>query len=160
MSVRDRLLVATAALAFVASLVLPVSADAQADAVRKLVGEDYDRADNARNLTAKMQLYASDAVLMPPGQTAVVGQQAIRAWHQALYEREGFQGASTVEEVETFGDWGFARGKYSGVVTSKTGGKASRVSGNFLVVVRRQADGAWKIAREIWTQDSAKPGTE
>ena len=136
---------------FLVLFVLPVSGQAQADAIRRLVSEDYDRADNARDLAAKMRLYASDAVLMPPREGPVVGQQAVRVWHQAAYEREDFEGSSTVDEIQTFGEWGFARGQWSGVVTPKGGGQSSRIAGSYLCVVRRQADGTWKIAREIWT---------
>ncbi len=136
---------------FLVLFMLPVSGQAQADAIRRLVSEDYDSADNARDLAAKMRLYASDAVLMPPGEAPLVGQQAVRVWHQASYDREAFEGSSTVDEIQTFGEWGFARGQWSGVVTPKAGGQSSRIAGTFLVVVRRQADGTWKIAREMWT---------
>ena len=44
---------------FLVLFVLPVSGQAQADAIRRLVSEDYDRADNARDLAAKMRLCLS-----------------------------------------------------------------------------------------------------
>ena len=150
MSNSTRSLVAMSA-SLAALFLLPVSGHAQADAIRVLVSEEYDRAESARDVAAKMQLYAADAILMPPGEEAVVGKDAIRAWTEASYERETFELTSTVEETQVFGEWGFARGHWSGVGTLTAGGGSSRRSGEYLVIVRQKADGTWRIAREMWT---------
>ncbi len=150
MSNSQRSLVAMSA-SLAALFLLPVLAHAQADAIRALVSEEYDRAESARDVAAKMQLYAADAILMPPGEAAVVGKDAIRAWTEPRYERETFEGTSTVEEIQVFGEWGFARGHWSGVGTPTAGGGSSRRSGEYLVIVRQQADGTWRIARDTWT---------
>ncbi len=154
MSNSQRSLVAMSA-SLAALFLLPVLAHAQADAIRALVSEEYDRAESARDVAAKMQLYAADAILMPPGEAAVVGKDAIRAWTEPRYERETFEGTSTVEEIQVFGEWGFARGHWSGVGAPTAGGESSRRSGEYLVIVRQQADGTWRIAREMWTTTRA-----
>jgi len=151
---RDRLRpVVAASLGLVALLMAPEIAWTQEDVIRKLVGEDYDKAMNAGDVSAKMRLYTADAVLMPPEGSAVSGQQAIRVWHEANFKKETSQGVSKVDEIQIFGQWGFARGTYSGTVTSRAGGQRSSISEKGLVVVRRQADGSWKIACDIWNQE-------
>jgi uncharacterized protein (TIGR02246 family) len=145
--------VVVAGLGLVALLMAPEIAWTQEAAIRKLVGEDYDKAEKAGDVSAKMRLYTADAVLLPPKGPAVSGQQAIRVWHEAIFKKETSQILSKVDEIQTFGEWGFARGTSSGTVTSKAGGQRRKSTEKWLVLVRRQADGSWKIARDIWHEE-------
>ena len=147
-----RRMVVAASLGLVALLMAPEIAWTQEDAIRRLVGEDYDKAMDAGDISAKMRLYTADAVLMPPEGSAVSGQEAIRLWHEALFKKATSQGVSKVDEIQILGEWGFARGTYSGTVTPRSGGQRSSVSEKWLVLVRLQADGSWKIARDIWNE--------
>jgi uncharacterized protein (TIGR02246 family) len=133
------LLVATAGTAF-----------AQQDDIRRLLVDEYTQAETSGNVEAKMRLYMADAVLLPPDGDAIVGYQAVREWHQAAYARSSMkQLSTTVDEVQTFSNWAFARGSWSGTIAS-TGGQSKEEAGKFLVVLRRQPDGgSWRIVREI-----------
>ena len=142
------LLATTAAFAVLVLIPLPVHAQADA-AIRRLPIDDWCKAEADRNIEAKMRLFTQDAVLMPPGEPNIIGQQAIRAWHEATWKGTKYQCSGTVEEVQVFGDWGLARGTFSGVLTPASGAPR-RDSGKFLNIVRRQADGSWTIARAIW----------
>ena len=64
---RRRSLVA-ASLGLAALLIAPEIAWTQGQevAIRKLVGEDNDKAEKAGDVSAKMRLYTADAVLLPP----------------------------------------------------------------------------------------------
>ena len=131
----------------------PLAASAQDDAaIRRLPIEDWCDAEAARDMEAKLKLFTTDAVLMPPAESNVIGQEAIRAWHEKIWEGTTDQCSGTVEEVETFGDWGMVRGTFSGESTAASG-EGRPYSGKFLHVVRRQADGSWKIARGIWNSN-------
>ena len=127
----------------------PAWAQAEA-AIKRLPVDDWCKAEGARDLDAKMRLFTADAVLLPPGAERVVGQQAIRAWHEAAWKGNKYQCSGTVDEVQVLGEWGFARGTFSGVLTPTNGAAPARDSGKFMTVVRRQADGTWKLARVIW----------
>lgn len=128
----------------------PIPARAQADAdLRRLPIDDWCKAEAARDMNAKLRLFTADAVLMPPGEPTVTGQQAIRAWHDKAWKGTTYQCSGTVDEVQVFGDWGLVRGTFSGVLTPASGAP-QRDSGKFLNVARRQADGSWKIAHAIW----------
>jgi len=152
--------VVAASLGLVALLMAPGMAWTQDAAIRKLVGEDYDKAENAGDVSAKMRLYTADAVLLPPRGPAVSGHQAIRVWHEAIFKKETSQILSKVEEIQTFGEWGFARGTSSGTITSKAGGQRRNSTEKWLVLVRRQADGSWKIARDMWNEGPEPPNSD
>lgn len=127
------------------------SAFAQQDDIRRLLVDEYSQAETTGNVDAKMRLYMADAVLLPAEGEAAVGYQAVREWHHAAYARSSTSQLSmTVDEVQTFANWAFARGSWSGTITSKTGGGPKEEAGKFLVVLRRQPDGgSWRIVREI-----------
>lgn len=152
--------VVTALLGLATLLMAPETGWTQEDAIRKLVGEDYDKAMAAGDVSAKMRLYTADAVLMPPEGPVVSGQDAIRLWHASFFKKGTSPGVSKVDEVQVFGEWGFARGTFAGTVTQRPGASPTSVSEKWLVVVRRQGDGSWKIARDIWTQEPQSDKTK
>jgi uncharacterized protein (TIGR02246 family) len=127
------------------------NAFAQQDDIRRLLVDDYTQAETAGNVDAKMRLYMADAVLLPADGDAVVGYQAVREWHEAAYARTAMtQLATTVDEVQMFSNWAFARGSWSGTIASKTGAQSKEEAGKFIVLLRRQPDGgSWRIVREI-----------
>ncbi len=131
--------------------------DVEADAaIRRLPTDDWCKAEADRDIEAKLKLFTTDAVLMPrAGYANVIGQQAIRAWHEQEWEGTKYECSGTVDEVQVFGDWGMVRGTYSGLFTPASGAPR-RVSGKFLCTVRRQADGSWKLAHVIWNSDSRR----
>ena len=133
------------------NLLAATAAFAQQDEIRRLLTEQYEKADASGNVDLKMRLYMADAVLMPPDGTAIVGYQAVRNWHQATYARTASQLSPTVDEVTMLGDWAFARGSWTGTITPKAGGEAKHETGKFVILLRRLPDGgSWRIAREMW----------
>lgn len=131
--------------------ITPQAASAQDEAaIRRLPIEEWCRAESARDLDAKMALFDQDAVVMPPDGQNVVGLSAIRAWHEAVWKESKYECSGTVDEVKMMGDWGFALGTFSGLTTPMNGGTPTQGSGKFINLVRRQADGTWKLARVIW----------
>ncbi len=119
-------------------------------AIRKLTTDDWCSAEAARDLDAKLRLFTADSMLMIPHGQSVVGQQGIRAWHEARWQENTYECSGTVDEVQVQGDWGFARGTFTGVSTPTSGGAPIQSSGKFICIVRRQADGSWKLSRVIW----------
>ncbi len=127
-----------------------LSADA---AIRSLPVDDWCKAEADRDIEAKMKLFTTDAVLMPPGRSDVIGQQAIRAWHEKMWQGTQYQCSGTIDEVQVFGDRGMVTGTFSGMFTPASGAPR-RDSGRFVNTVERQADGSWKIARGIWNSEN------
>ena len=102
---------------------------------------------------ALLSLYAEEPVLMPQGQPAIVGKDAIRAAYQAVLKEVVIKSKGALMEVETSGDWGYFWSTYTLTATPKAGGRPIRSKGKSVFIVKRQPRGAWKIARLIGNSD-------
>ena len=49
-------------------------------------------------------------------------------------------------EVRILGDWAYSHGMYTFDLVPKAGGETMSISGKFLDILKRQADGSWKMA--------------
>ena len=134
-----------------AVLSAPEARQADIAAVRRMLNAIVS-ADNARDLNAVMALYADDAVLLPPDENAVVGKEAIRPRYQSLFNEFNPDLSISHDEIITDGDWVFVRGRTGGRVISRKGGATSPVNDKYLMILRRQADGTWRIARLMWSK--------
>ena len=108
---------------------------------------------NAGDAAALVALLTDDAVVMPPNEPALVGSDAYQSWTEAFFEQFTTELTITSEEIVVAGDWAFDRGVYTQTLTSAAGGDAIQDSGKYLVIFQRQADSAWKVARDIWNSD-------
>lgn len=139
----------------------PAAAEADVEAIAALRQASQD-AHNAGDLEALMETYADDVVYMPPGEPVYEGIEAVR--EQERQELEGFDIDLALESAETHasGDWGFDRGSFELTMTPRAedGGEPIQDNGSYVVIVSRQDDGSWKIARLIYNSDNPPPGTE
>lgn len=91
--------------------------------------------------------YAEDAVLLPPGRDPVVGRAAIRDFFASFPPVVSLE--ATVDEIDGSADTAFVRG--SSVVTMRgAGGATDREVLKFVEVHRKQPDGTWLMAVDIW----------
>ncbi len=93
--------------------------------------------------------FTDDAVVMRPGEPSTIGREANIDRMQLVFDQNVLQIAFSVEEVLVFGDWAFARATYSETVTPKAGGDAREIYGKSVNLLKRQADGSWKIERRM-----------
>jgi uncharacterized protein (TIGR02246 family) len=97
-------------------------------------------------------LYAEDALLMPPGAPAVTGRAKIKAFLAADAAGTKAAGVSlknvAVTGVGTSGDIGWLSGTW--VAVDATGAKVD--SGNYLSVHRR-TNGMWLYISDTWNSD-------
>jgi uncharacterized protein (TIGR02246 family) len=99
--------------------------------------------------TALAAMYTSDAFLFPPGEDMVRGNTAIGQFWKKAHEGGVASARLTTSDVERSGDVAFETGKVELVVRAE--GKAdAAASAKYLVVWKRQPDGAWKLHRDIW----------
>ena len=107
-------------------------------------------ADNARELERVMSFYATDAVLMPPNEPAVVGHEAIRPRYEQLFANFLPEIELSVDEVCATDDLAFARGHNSGRLVGRRREEVRDLSDAFLMLLRRGDDRAWRISHLIW----------
>ena len=95
-------------------------------------------------------LLAEDALFMPPNSLAKQGEE-LREWLRDFVERFHIHYLRlTHDETAVEGSLAYHRFTYGWTVTPKAGGETLTGHGKGLHILRRQPDGAWKIAREIW----------
>ena len=109
-----------------------------------------------------MSFIADDVVLMAPGEPTIRGKAAVRAWYEGFLAQfhtstlvfnheEVFMGNGFAVELASF-EWG---------LVPTRGGAASVDRGSFMQVWKKQADGQWRFAREIFNSSvPAAAGTK
>jgi uncharacterized protein (TIGR02246 family) len=112
-------------------------------------------ADNARDLERVLGYYAADAVLLPPGESAVAGLAAIRPRYVGLFEAFTPQIELQVDETCVGGGLAFVRGRNRGRLIARANGAARELDDAFVMLLRRGTDGAFRISHLIWHRASA-----
>ncbi len=118
------------------------------------------------------KLYTEDAIELPPYMSAMEGRAAIE---ERIAEAIANLSDITITSVEIvgMGDMAFDRGTYSVTVEEEgmegmegmEGKKGMEgmegpmtVTGKYISVLRKQADGAWLISRLIWNENTMPAG--
>ena len=92
-------------------------------------------------------VYAEDAIVLPPGNQAIQGRDAIQAyWQAALDEAEGVTSTIESKEVHVVGD---AAAIEVGSYTDTNADGSHRDHGKYIAVWMK-VDGAWMLARDIF----------
>ena len=131
--------------------------DEDMDAIKQLAA-DWRSGWLAGDADLLLSLYGDDPVLMPWGQPALFGRDAIRASYESVFRAYAIESETTLMEAEVSGDLGYFWCTYRLTATSKAGGEALHENGKSVFIVRREPGGAWKIARLIDNSDRA-PGS-
>jgi uncharacterized protein (TIGR02246 family) len=135
----------------------PAACQADAPAVRQVraVAAGIVEADNRRDLEKVLSYYAADAVLMPTGEAPVVGRDTIRPRYEALFA--GFEPRieSRIDEACVSQRLGFVRGHNGGRLVPRTGGEPRALDDVYVMLLRLEPNGAWRISHLIWHRQSA-----
>jgi uncharacterized protein (TIGR02246 family) len=115
----------------------------------------YLTADGA----AVSALYTEDAASIPTTGDWHRGRAAIAADLKPQFDSVTYTTREDVtEEVIPVGpDHAFEVGHYTATGTYKVGGKPRTVSGRYVVLWRKDADGVWRIHRDMGSEAPAKP---
>ena len=115
-------------------------------AIQAAVGRYVD-ASNQGDVETLTSLYADDAVLLPPDHAPVEGRKAIEEfWRQGT--DQGLR--VTTLRLEVAGDVGYLIGRYNLPATTKE----EADSGKYVMCLKRQPDGAWKLTADIWNSSN------
>jgi uncharacterized protein (TIGR02246 family) len=112
----------------------------------------------ARDTSAVVNFYASDAQLLPPGSPRVEGHDAIRAFWVGFLQTPGLelQLTSIRPIIAEAGDVAIDVGSYAMKFTDAKG-KPMEDVGKFVTVLKK-VDGEWKVAVETFNSDKSAPG--
>jgi len=131
---------------------------AQGDDARKAIdalNRQFITACQNMDHHASAALWADDGVDLLPGNAPLIGKAKISAWLDSLTPQ--LQGGKMMyctvdwQDIRIHGDvayeWGINRQK----IEFPPPKKAFEGEGKILLILKRQADGSWKIALESWT---------
>jgi ketosteroid isomerase-like protein len=136
------------------------SSDNAADvAAVKATEANWDAAFKANNLEAVLQHYAHDAVLMNPGEPVVTGADPIRDVITAQMQDPKFSltFSPVTVVVAQAGDYAYTTGKFTQTHSNPKTHAEEKVTGGYVAVYRKAANGAWKAVADIATPGPAKP---
>jgi uncharacterized protein (TIGR02246 family) len=109
----------------------------------------------ARDFATWAALFLDDAVVNPPNEPAVKGRAAIRAWLEKFPPIMEFKLKN--EKVEGRDDLAYLLGTYTMTITPSGAPGPVKDSGKFVTVVRRQPDGRWLCAVDMFSSDLPPP---
>ena len=97
--------------------------------------------------------YADDAIVMMPNEEAWRGRDGVDKGFSGFLSQMSFKdGATTTADVMVAGDLAVETGTFAWTLQPKSGPEV-KDKGKYLTVWKRQADGGWKIVRDINNTD-------
>ena len=113
----------------------------------------YETAINSNNTDRVMAMYDKDAMVMQPDGLAVSGGSNIRKWVAAYFKSYHTTWTKVVEMNFVCGDYGFDQGHDTAVDVPREGGKPVFSDCKGILIYKRQANGEWRIFRDIWNNN-------
>ncbi len=117
--------------------------------------EAFDAAISSGDAEAFGMFYAEDAVSMPPNEPPLVGRAAIVADAAEDFAAMSSSLTSQSEGSYVMGDQAVEWGTYSLSGTMVDSDVTVSEDGKYVAIYERQADGSWKIVRDIWNANAA-----
>ena len=104
-------------------------------------------------------MYAEDIVVLPPNGPTVEGRAASRAACEA--------GETTIQDftltsldIDGYGDLAFDRGTWSQTIVAEGMEEPLTLTGKYVAIARKQADGSWLLTVDMWNSDAPLPQPE
>jgi ketosteroid isomerase-like protein len=104
-------------------------------------------------------MFAEDAVLLPQDEPMIEGAEAIRATCDPD-EATPQEVTITSLGIDGYGDLAVGHGTWSQTFLSEDEAEPLTISGKYVLVSRKQADGSWLWSVLIWNSDAPLPQPE
>lgn len=132
-----------------------VNVDQQRSALLAL---DREWSQTTTDLNKFLSYYAADASVYPQGMPIATGSDAIRDAMTKMTSMPGFalQWSATKAEVSASGDLGYTTGAFQ-MTTNDAAGKPLSEKGKYVTVWKKQSNGQWKVADDIFNADAPPP---
>lgn len=110
----------------------------------------------AGDAAAAVAVYAPNALVMGPNEPTMQGTEAITQGLRGMFEQVSLPAmALNISDLTVSGEYAFEHGSYEWTIQPKAAGApAMPDKGKYLSVWQRQADGSWKLLRDIWNTDT------
>lgn len=134
---------------------MPVDTSAEDRAAVDTLRGAWETAYEAGDAAALAGLYTTDAVVMNPGQATLAGRAAIEAYYSGVLAQGTVESTITPGATRVGGDIGYEYGTFTGTMTMADG-TSNETAGRYVVLLRRDTDGAWRIAGSGGSPDSVE----
>ncbi len=112
----------------------------------------FAAAFNRGDFAAVAALHTEDVLELPPNASAVSGRQGVESRTKELFDAGWKNQSFSSVQIGSDGDLAYNVGTFS--VDAPTG---EGITGKFVDIYKRQADGSWKIHVTIHTSDTPLP---
>ncbi|HYN08066.1 MAG TPA: DUF4440 domain-containing protein [Vicinamibacterales bacterium] len=135
----------------------PDTREQDAAAIKK-ADTEAGGAATARNVDALMAFYTDDVTFMPPNAAMVTGRDNVRKYLTDMMNMPDFSIAWTPTRAEAArsGDVGYSIGTYHAMFTAPDGNMVME-DGKYTTVWKKQADGSWKLAVDMFNSNMPLP---
>ena len=118
----------------------------------------WSKVAEAKQVDAHNEYFLEDAVVLAPNEPMVTGKEAIREMVGGMFAMPGFgiKWQPTKVEAARSGDLGYSVGTYE-LSMNDPKGKPMMDRGKYATVWKKQADGSWKVAVDMFNSDLPMP---
>ena len=120
--------------------------------------ERYLASINEEDIATLSSLTTDGHIMLPPNSEPVVGKSANDAMNGGAFDRYEFNETWTPVETVIDGNLAFQRGTFTTIATPKGDDQRLEVSGSFMRIYQRQANGEWRMTRDMF--NSSTPLTQ
>ena len=92
-----------------------------------------------------MSYYDSNTHIMPEGLGCFRNPDEIRAYFSESIGAVELEVVNDLEEIEVNGTWAYLIGLFAAKVTPKNGGASEVIGRRYLILLRKDPDGAWRV---------------
>ena len=144
------------AVCLVASIALGAEAKksgGSAEAAIRAADQAWMKASSTHDAAKATAFMAPDGVMLPPNAPAAADQAAVKKVFEGFFAMKDFKLTWTPTAVmaSSSGDLGFSSGTYD--LSFSNNGKPAHDKGKYVTVWKKQADGSWKVVRDIFNSD-------
>jgi uncharacterized protein (TIGR02246 family) len=119
----------------------------------------WSKASAAKDVEAYVSFWADDALDMPPNAPMLTGKESMRKGLSEQWAKPGFalSWQASKAEASRSGDLAYTVGTYQFTLNDPKG-KLVTDRGKYVTVWKKQPDGKWKVAADIYNSDLPAPG--
>ncbi len=130
------------------------SPDTVAKALTKL-DDDWSKAAAKKDAALVASFYADDAIAYPPSEPIAIGKAAAQKTWAAYFADPTFaiSWKTLHADASKSGELGFTSGTYECSFKGPDGKQVAE-KGKYLCVWKKQKDGSWKAAHDMWNTDT------